>query len=411
MKGKVIHIMSHCPAYEEYSDKPRPVVNWNTPGGLWVGIAGYDWADQLAIEVRKINCDMDHEIWQPDFRADKIYSHEIFPGVIHRLFPSEKYEVRVGWKKKIFPYSPQMITFLNKTCTGNTIFHIGQSITCPINKSLIDSYIGNKFIFSFHGQISLPYNSLFRVQKNIWAKYFYFKEHYQAKKLFEKIDYVTFQSNKYFGSLNKYYKGQVKKLTMGIYFDKFRGYEKYKCRDDLNFPQEKKIILTVCRLNKLKQIDKIIEVLCRVEEDFLFVVTGHGTRRYEEYLYRKAKKLLSKNKIIFTGYKYGEELTKIFNSADLFIHTSKSEAGPVSVMEAMACGLPILCTDTGHTAELLKANKAGVVVGISRYREWKEKLTEYLQGSPIKTLDLNIVRDNYDWHNIATQFLAIYKNC
>lgn len=401
--------MSHCPAYEEYSDKPRPAVNWDLPDGSWIGIWGYDWADLLAIEVRKICNDIDHEIWQPDFKADKIYSHEIFPGVIHRLFPAEKFRIRVGLKKITFPFSPQMKTFFNNSSAGNIIFHVGKSITCPINKSLINYYSGYKFIFSFHGQISFPYDNLIRLQKNVLAKYYYLKEHYRTKKLFKKVDFVTYQSTKYLKSLEKNYSGQAKQLTMGIYFDKYRGYDKHKCRTNLNLPQDKKILLTVCRLNELKRIDKIIEVLSRIEEDFLYIVTGHGTEGYEEYLYEKAKKLLSKNKIIFTGYKYGEELIKIFNSADLFIHTSRSEAGPVSVMEAMACGLPVFCTDTGHTAELLKANNAGIVVGTSRFSGWEEKLTEYLQGSPIKTLDLNIVRDNYDWHNIATKFLEIYK--
>jgi hypothetical protein len=57
-KVKVIHVMNHPPAYEEYSDMPRPHWNWNTPDGSWVGIWGYDWSDLLAIEVRKVNTDM-----------------------------------------------------------------------------------------------------------------------------------------------------------------------------------------------------------------------------------------------------------------------------------------------------------------------------------------------------------------
>jgi len=50
---KIIHIMNHPPAYEEYADKPRPAINWDTPNGSWVGIWGYDWSDQLASEILK----------------------------------------------------------------------------------------------------------------------------------------------------------------------------------------------------------------------------------------------------------------------------------------------------------------------------------------------------------------------
>jgi hypothetical protein len=36
--AKLIHIINHPPAYEEYEDKPRPAINRDTPNGNWVGI-------------------------------------------------------------------------------------------------------------------------------------------------------------------------------------------------------------------------------------------------------------------------------------------------------------------------------------------------------------------------------------
>ncbi len=400
---KVIHIMTHPPAYEEYSDKPRPKINWDTPDGLWVGIWGYDWADQIANECLKISDEFEHEAWQPDLRADKIYSYTFESGLTHRMFPA-----RFNSKNEII--SPLMLSFLSEEdLRRQIIFHLGYPHFIVLNKQIMDTYRNQKFVLTFHGEINLPYNGFFRIQKNPFKKLYYLKEHILAKKYFDFINYLSYPNEKNINILKKYYKGRLSKLTMGIDTSKFKPVDKQSCRHSLKIPIEKKVLLSVSRLYDLKQLDRIIEILNGINLDFLFLIVGHGTRQYEKYLSGKAKVLLDKNKIRFEGYKKNEELVTYYNAADLFIHASKSEAGPVSVMEAMACRLPVFCTDTGNTAEVLKENNAGMVVGIKNYKEWKSKLIEFLNGKPIKALDLDIVKKHYDWKNIAEKFIEIYK--
>ena len=406
---RVIHIMTHPPAYEAYANQPRPKINWDTPDASWVGIWGYDWADLLAIEVRKINEDIVHEIWQPDLRADKVYSHEIYPGVVHRMFPAQQKTRWVGLKRHETLISPMMGHFLEAAGTVGTIFHMGQSVTQPINEALLRIYTKVKFIFSFHGQIVLPGARIFRFQKNIFAKINYLLDHFQARKLFKKISYLTYQSDWNLEYLDHYYEGERKKLTMGLNFDQYQGYEKENCREDLGLPKDRKILITLSRLYDLKQVDHLIEILSKIQNDFLFIVVGHGTREYEAYLRKKAESLLVKNKIAFVGYRSGTEKIKYLNASDLFIHVSKSEAGPVVNMEAMACRLPILTTNTGNTAEFLKENVAGRVVGVVDYQQWQIEIENFLNGREIKVIDFELAKRNYDWQNIAGNFNEIYK--
>jgi glycosyltransferase involved in cell wall biosynthesis len=402
-KLKIIHIMNHLPAYEEYPDKPRPAINWDTSNDSWVGIWGYDWSDQIANEVLKLTDEFEHEVWQPDVRADKIYSHTFENRLIHRSFPAS-----ITSHEEI--YSPQMLDFIPiSEHNDRYIFHLGYPHFLGINKSLLDTYKNYRYILTFHGEINLPYNALFSIQKNPLKKIFYLKQHFTAKSYFKSINHITYQSDKNLKTLKKYYNGQLTKLTMGLDTTKYKKIEPNEYKKKLLIPYGKKVLLTVSRLYNLKQVDKFIDVLNGISEDFIFLVIGHGRKEYENYLKEKAKGLMDINKIKFVGYKSGNELIEYYNAADLFIHVSKSEAGPVSVMEAMACGLPIFCTDTGNAAELLKANNAGMIVGISRYVEWREKLTYYLRGVPIKALDIGIVRSQYDWNHVAEIFLEIYK--
>ncbi|MDN5345658.1 MAG: hypothetical protein PWQ73_155 [Petrotoga sp.] len=400
---KIIHIMNHPPAYEQYSDKPRPEINWDTQDGSWVGIWGYDWADQIANECLKISYEFEHEVWQPDLRADKIYSHTFENGLTHRMFPAI-----VNSKGEII--SPLMLSFLNEEdLKRQIIFHLSYPHFIGLNRQIIDTYGNHKFVLTFNGEINLPYNGIFRIQKNPFRKLYYLKEHFLAKKYFNFFGYVTYPSDRNINVLKKYYKGKLAKLTMGVNTSKFKFIDKQTCRQNLKIPFEKKVILSVSRLYDMKQVDRLIEILNEIDLDFLFIIVGHGTRQYEKYLFDKAKPLLDKNKIRFEGYKKSDELVKYYNAADIFIHVSKSEAGPVSVMEAMACGLPVFCTDTGNTAEVLKENNSGAVVGIKNYKQWKRKLIEFLNGKPIKALDLDIVKKHYDWKNIAEKLIKIYK--
>ena len=401
-KIKIIHIMNHPPAYEEYSNQPRPDWNWNTPDGSWVGIWGYDWSDQLASQILKITDEFDHEVWQPDLRADKIYSHTFENGLTHRMFPAVE-----NTNREII--SPMMLTFFSaEDLIHNYIFHLGYPHYSGLNKELIDSYKDQRFVLTFHGEINLPFNALFRIQRNPLKKIFYLKQHYTAKSYFNLVDHVTYQTEKNISALKRYYHGNLTKVTMGIDTNEFRVIDKIECRKKLLIPQNTNIFLTVSRLNDLKQIDKFIDILNKIKENFIFLVVGHGTMEYEKYLHIKAKNLSDKNRIRFEGYKASNELVTYYNAADLFIHVSKSEAGPVSIMEAMACGVSIFCTDTGNTAKVLKENNAGIVVGINNYKYWEKELINYLEGKPIKTVDADIVKEHYEWGNIAKKFIKIY---
>jgi len=400
---KIIHIMNHPPAYEEYSDKPRPEINWDSSDGSWVGIWGYDWADQLASEILKITDEFEHEVWQPDLRADKIYSHTFENRLIHRMFPAYK-------KKNGEMISPLMLNFISgKYLTDNYIFHIGYPHFSGLNRELIEAYKNKKFILTFHGEIKLPVNGLFRIQKNPFKKLVYLKQHFLAKRYFKFIEHITYMNDKNLNMLKRYYNGNLTKITMGIDTHKFRAIDKIECRKKLFIPEGTKVLLTISRLYELKQIDKFINVLDQIHENFLFIIIGHGTREYEKYLRIKAKNLLKKDKIRFEGYKRDNELVTYYSAADLFIHVSKSEAGPVVNMEAMACGLPILTTNTGNTAEFLKENNAGKLVGIKDYKQWKTEIENFLSGQVIQPIDISLARTKYDWENVAKKFNIIYK--
>ena len=400
---KIIHIINHPPAYEEHGDKPRPAVNWTISPDLWIGIWESNWADQMAAEVLKVTRLFKHEIWQPDLRANKVYSHSFKEGYTHILFPAVR-------KKDQTIISDAMLNYLKKEESSKPhLFHLSYPHYIGLNKSVIDSYRHHKFLVTFHGEIDLPINRLLTIQRNPLKKIIHLRNHFYAKRYFSLINHVTYQSNKNLRMLKLYYTGPMTQLTMGVDTSKFRSLGKKVCREHLKIRTEDIVLLTVCMLCDRKQIDKFIDVLINIPKRYVYIVAGHGVKAYEDYLYRKSKPLQRKKRIIFIGFKPSDELLKYYNAADLFVHVSKSEAGPVSVMEAMACGVPVLCTDTGHTAELLKQNNCGIVVDRKDTKEWGKRICGFLEGESVKALDIKLVKHHYEWKNVARRLFDIYS--
>jgi glycosyltransferase involved in cell wall biosynthesis len=69
------------------------------------------------------------------------------------------------------------------------------------------------------------------------------------------------------------------------------------------------------------------------------------------------------------------------NAADIFALPSRSEGAPVALLEAMACGLPAVCTDTGDCRGIIRDGRTGFLVPVNDARRLEERL-RYLAEHP-----------------------------
>ncbi len=68
------------------------------------------------------------------------------------------------------------------------------------------------------------------------------------------------------------------------------------------------------------------------------------------------------NDMIFTGRVENSLLPGVLSQFDVFVHPSKSEGTPVSILEAMAMELPVVATDVGGISELVVDGETGIIV-------------------------------------------------
>jgi glycosyltransferase involved in cell wall biosynthesis len=121
--------------------------------------------------------------------------------------------------------------------------------------------------------------------------------------------------------------------------------------------------LLVCpaRLNEQKGIDILLLAMARILKKGLrptCVIVGDGPLK--DQLHEQARALNLGRHVIFEGFR--KDIRPYLQAADAFILTSNREGLPLSILEAMACGLPCIVTDVGGNAEAVSHNVTGLVV-------------------------------------------------
>lgn len=124
--------------------------------------------------------------------------------------------------------------------------------------------------------------------------------------------------------------------------------------------EEKKYIdiLFVSRLIERKGVQYIIPKLDyineRTKENIRFTIVGDGP--YKDVLLNLANRNNNKEIIEFVGQKNKTDILKYYQKADIFVLPSKKEGMPNVVLEAMACGLPIIMSNCEGSKELVVEN-------------------------------------------------------
>ncbi|CAH2716773.1 D-inositol-3-phosphate glycosyltransferase [Neobacillus rhizosphaerae] len=157
--------------------------------------------------------------------------------------------------------------------------------------------------------------------------------------------------------------------------------EKENARKVLGFSDSEKVILMVHRLSPVRKSDKYVPYIFETDRlkkhNAHLVIIGEGPEL--PILKRKIEDSSARDRIHLLGSKPNSEITNYYAAADLFINPSYTEGFPRVVIEAMACGLPIIATDAGGTIDLFGKLQKNYVVDKENVEEFREKLSNILE--------------------------------
>ena len=129
------------------------------------------------------------------------------------------------------------------------------------------------------------------------------------------------------------------------------------------YPEDEFVLLFVGRIEEIKQLDRLIAglSLLKTNRRVRLLIAGEGTRR--PMLERMVRELSLEGSVQFLGKISHDRLPAYYNMADALALPSKMEGVPMVILEALACGTPVIASAVGGIPDLVSTGINGVLLG------------------------------------------------
>ncbi len=171
-----------------------------------------------------------------------------------------------------------------------------------------------------------------------------------------------------------------------------------------------KIVHVSSLVEREKNISGIIEVAKHLfEKNIKFSLTIIGENKQEIIMH---KNLVHHNQlhkhIVFAGYKTADEIATYMNQSDVFLLMSHFEGMPVVLLEAMACGLPVITTNVGETKNMVQPNM-GIVLKNNIADECAENLIKFKRTDFTTPNEMHqYIADQYSATSVCNSITQLY---
>ena len=198
-----------------------------------------------------------------------------------------------------------------------------------------------------------------------------------------------------------------------------------KYRSKFGLPIGNPIVLSVGRIEKLKGSDILTEsipLILRKTPDVKFVFVGRDTetapegQSFKAWIEAKARKEGFQDNLIFKGFISPSELPKLYSACDLFVLSSRKESFGLVVVEAMACGMPIVSTSVGIVPELTKEKPMGIeTVSVENHIELANAILKMLMLTTEEKVKIarenrEMVETKFSFDSWTDKIIDVYEN-
>jgi len=211
--------------------------------------------------------------------------------------------------------------------------------------------------------------------------------------------------------MQELYPRDVSVIPIGIELNRFSGLSKDSIRARLGIDDER-VVVSVARLEPIKGMKYLISAInAAIEEDDrirLFII-GDGSSR--EDLERLTNSLDLCRYITFVGTIPNEKVPDYMAAADIFVLPSLSEGFPVTLLEAMASGLPIVTTRVGGLPDIIKDGENGFLVEPENPQQIADKLQLLLHDEELRNKISSINKETvkrYSWENVTKNLEQVF---
>ncbi|CEO88034.1 glycosyltransferase [Syntrophaceticus schinkii] len=206
----------------------------------------------------------------------------------------------------------------------------------------------------------------------------------------------------------------IELIPNGIDFSEYQCLpQKGHFRRRFGIHNKEKIVLFLGRIHEIKGIDLLIDAFSLIMKEFTDVklVIAGPDDGYLSIIKNQIDTLRIHDKVLFTGPLYAQDKITAYVDADIYVLPSRYEVFGNTILEAYACGTPVIVTDRCGISDFVK--NVGFVVQFDK-NELRDAILAILKDRDLRVrLGLEgkeLVKKQFDLNQIIACFEEVYKN-
>lgn len=187
---------------------------------------------------------------------------------------------------------------------------------------------------------------------------------------------------------------------------------KTQVKGGLGIKEDELVIGSAGRLSKEKGHRYLIEAFARIvkkHSGVKLLIVGNGLQ-YQR-LVDSVQQLGIEGNVIFAGYQ--EDMDKVYRGIDILVQPSLREGVPLAILEAMSYGLPVVATNVGGVANLIRNRETGLLINPASSKEIYNALLNLLEDKKLREeLGQNakqFVKENYSLDRMVNSYKRVYQ--
>jgi glycosyltransferase involved in cell wall biosynthesis len=199
---------------------------------------------------------------------------------------------------------------------------------------------------------------------------------------------------------------RIEVLRNGVDLDLFAPSDQAAARRDLGLKADGRVVLSVSSLVRWKGVDLVIRAVAALPSAHL-VIVGEGPEA--SALRRLAEGLQLSERVRFLRPLPQDRLASLYNAVDVLVLASAREGCPNVLLEALACGTPVVAAAVGGVPEIVRGAAAGRLVAERTPAAFAGAIRDLLAAPPAQVA-VRAYAERFDWGPTTAGQIRLFRS-